>query len=92
MGLTDLLPEREAILIADETENVVSALTSIADSDRRAIAHRARAIVLADHTGTARARKLLRDVAEATAPGPSAERCEARTEYYHVHRPKSNPY
>jgi spore maturation protein CgeB len=63
-GLADLLPEREAILIAIETEDVVSALTSIADTDRRSIAHRARTIVLADHTGTVRARQLLHDVTE----------------------------
>jgi spore maturation protein CgeB len=62
-GLSDILPEREAILVADEVDDVVSALTSIADTDRQAIARRARAIVLADHTGTARARQLLRDIA-----------------------------
>jgi spore maturation protein CgeB len=63
-GLADLLPEREAILIADETDDVVSALISIADTDRRAIADRARGIVLAGHTGTARARQLLHDITE----------------------------
>jgi spore maturation protein CgeB len=65
-GLADLLPEREALLIADETNDVVSALTSLADTDRRAIARRARTIVLAAHTGAARARQLLHDVAERT--------------------------
>jgi spore maturation protein CgeB len=63
-GLADLLPEHEAILIADECDYVVEVLTSITDGDRRVIADRARAIVLADHTGTARARQLLHDVAE----------------------------
>lgn len=63
-GLADLLPEREAILIADAAENVVSALTSIADTDRHAIADRARAVVLAGHTGIARARQLLHDITE----------------------------
>jgi spore maturation protein CgeB len=72
-GLTELLPEREAILIADETDDVVSALTSISDVDRRTIARRARAIVLADHTGTARARQLLHDISEAT-PEPRMDR------------------
>jgi spore maturation protein CgeB len=61
-GLTDLLPEREAILVADETDDVVSALTSIPGIDRSAIAECARTIVLANHTGTARARQLLDDV------------------------------
>jgi spore maturation protein CgeB len=63
-GLTDLLPERKAILVADKTDDVVSAMTSIADTDRRAIAYRARAIVLAEHTGTARARQLLRGLSD----------------------------
>jgi spore maturation protein CgeB len=61
-GLADLLPEREAILVADETDDVVSALTSVLGTDRRAMADCARTIVLADHTGTARARQLLDDV------------------------------
>jgi spore maturation protein CgeB len=77
-GLADLLPDRQAILIADAAENVVSALASVSDGDRRAIARRARAIVLADHTGTARARQLLRDLAEAAAPGLSTERWRGR--------------
>jgi len=63
-GLTDLLPEPEAILVADEADDVVSALTSIPDTDRRAIAHRARAIILADHTGTARAQQLLHELSD----------------------------
>ena len=63
-GLADLLPEREAILIADDTDDVMSALTSTTDTDRRAMAQRARTIVLADHTGAARARQLLHDIAE----------------------------
>jgi spore maturation protein CgeB len=63
--LADLLPERQALLIADDTNDVVTALTTIADTDRRAIAHRARTIVLADHTGTARARQLLHDLSDA---------------------------
>ena len=59
-GLTELLPEREAILIADETDDVVAALTGVAESDRQRIGQRARSIVLDDHTGAARARELLR--------------------------------
>ena len=65
-GLSNLLPEREAVLIADGTDDVTAALTSIADADRRALAGRARTIVLADHTGTARARQLIREVSELT--------------------------
>jgi spore maturation protein CgeB len=65
-GLSNLLPEREAVLIADGTDDVMSVLTSIADTDRRARADRARTIVLADHTGTARACQLVREVSELT--------------------------
>lgn len=58
-GLTALLPEGEAILIADDTATVVDALTS-ADARRRLeTATRARNIVLDDHTGEARARQLV---------------------------------
>ena len=63
-GLGDLLPERKAILVADETDDVVLALTSIADPDRRAIARHARTIVLAEHTSIARARQLLDEFVE----------------------------
>jgi spore maturation protein CgeB len=61
-GLTELLPEHDAILIADSTEAVVAALTDVAESDRQRIGQGARSIVLDSHTGTARARELLRHV------------------------------
>jgi spore maturation protein CgeB len=61
-GLSDLLSEREAILVADEIDDVVSALSSTPGTDRRAMADCARTVVLADHTGTARAHQLLDDV------------------------------
>ena len=61
-GLTDLLPEHEAILIADDTEAVVEALTALSQSDRYRIGLGARSIVLHDHTGKARAHELLRHV------------------------------
>jgi spore maturation protein CgeB len=63
-GLSELFAEHEAILIADTTDDVVSVLSSINDKNRRAMADLARAIVLANHTGKARARQLLRDFAE----------------------------
>ncbi len=65
-GLDALLPDGEAILIADDAEAVVEAL-SIDEARRRAIAARARAIVLAGHTGLARARELERHLAEASS-------------------------
>ena len=58
-GLADLLPEGEAILIADATEDVVQALQDPSKSFRDQRAHAAREIVLASHTGTARAANLV---------------------------------
>jgi spore maturation protein CgeB len=66
-GLTDLLPEHDAILIADTTEAVVAALTEVTESERQRIGMCARSIVLNDHTGTARAGELLLHVAAAAA-------------------------
>ncbi len=63
-GLEALLPDGEAILIADDGEAVVDALLSIDEPRRRTIAARAREIVLAGHTGVARARELERYLAE----------------------------
>ncbi len=56
-GLSDLLPEGEAILIARSTEDVVRALS--ARTRARAIGEAARARVLRGHTGRARARELV---------------------------------
>jgi spore maturation protein CgeB len=67
-GLTDLLPDRDAILIADDTEAVVAALTALDLQSCRAMAENARRIILRDHTGTARARELLRYLAETREP------------------------
>ena len=64
-GLDALLPDGEAILIADDGEAVADALFSIDEARRRAIAARAREIVLAGHTGRARARELELYLAEA---------------------------
>lgn len=58
-GLHELLPEGEAVLIADDSEDVLHTLTRLPESSRKAIAHNARARVLASHTGEARARELL---------------------------------
>jgi spore maturation protein CgeB len=71
-GLTELLPENDAILMVDNTEAVVAALTGVAEADRQRIGQRARSIVLDDHTGTARARELLRQIK--AAAGTSRDR------------------
>lgn len=57
-GLDELLPDGEALIIARQSDDVVETLTAIGEDRRRAIAARAREIVLQDHTGLARARNL----------------------------------
>jgi spore maturation protein CgeB len=57
-GLDELLPDGEALIIARQSDDVVETLTAIGEDRRRAIAARAREIVLQDHTGLARARHL----------------------------------
>jgi spore maturation protein CgeB len=57
-GLTDIFPEREAILIARSADDVVAMLTALPDDRRRAVGEAARARVLRLHSGRARARQL----------------------------------
>lgn len=59
-GLTELLPEHDAILIADSTEAVLAALNDVGELERQRIGQCARSIVLDTHTGTARAHEMLR--------------------------------
>ena len=67
-GLSDLLPQNEAILIAESTDEVVHALTEIDESERTELARHARSIVLGAHTGLARAAELERHLAAAADP------------------------
>lgn len=65
-GLTDLFPDREAIVLAGNTEGVVTLLSDKnLEADRRAIAAEARRRVLAGHTGKARAAELVATLAVA---------------------------
>jgi spore maturation protein CgeB len=66
-GLTDLLPDGEAITIVDDTDGVVAALEGPDSSGRRQAA-RAAAIIRAHHTGVARALELEALLAAATSP------------------------
>ena len=68
-GLDGLFPDGEAIVIADTSEDVVTALTRISGSRRREIAAAARRRVLAGHTGRARAGELVAAL-EAVAVDP----------------------
>jgi spore maturation protein CgeB len=61
-GLDELLPDGRAILIADDTNDVVEALEMTSDMSRRCLAAAARSIVLDAHTGRARAAELRRDI------------------------------
>lgn len=71
-GLDELLPHGKALLIADETGDVVHALTGLPESSRRSIALNARERVLARHTGAARASELVGHVMPHLRTGPSA--------------------
>lgn len=74
-GLGEVLPEDEAVLIADRTEDAIAALTELPEARRRAIAASARQLVLDRHTGRARAADLarvLREQAERSAPMAAA--------------------
>ena len=57
-GLNELLPDGNAILIADTADEVVRSLCNLEDAGRTRIGHSARQIILANHTGLARAREL----------------------------------
>lgn len=75
-GLVDLLPD--AVLIARNTQAVVDILENLPESRRDAIAHNARDIVLARHTGEARALEMLASLDALTGnPNPSRKHLEA---------------
>ena len=72
-GLDDFFREGEACLVADECQDVVHAL-SASDNVARALALRARAITLANHTGRHRAVELERALRRGGIPIRRAER------------------
>jgi spore maturation protein CgeB len=57
-GLDALLPDGEAVIVADRCEDVVAALQEASTARRERISAKASRIVLARHTGEARAREL----------------------------------
>ena len=63
-GLDELLPDGEAILIARQSEDVITALTSMDDAARLSLGEAGQRIVLRSHTGLARARELARAIDE----------------------------
>ena len=66
-GLTAVLPEDEAVLIAEDADQVVDFLTGMPEARRRSIAEAARNRVLAEHTGAARAGELVAEIERALA-------------------------
>lgn len=71
-GLSELLPDGEAAIIAETTEDVVRALTDLNDAERRKIGKGGMDRVLSAHTGRARARDLVRALSSARADAPQA--------------------
>jgi spore maturation protein CgeB len=69
-GLNELLPDGDAILIAGHSDDVEHALEFIDEPTRTRIGAAARSIVLARHTGVARARELEQHVHVCMAPMP----------------------
>jgi spore maturation protein CgeB len=76
-GLDDLLPDGEAIVIAQDSDSVVDALTRRNDADRARMAETARATVLAGHTGLARARELAGMLQDIPLRGPASRTGQA---------------
>jgi len=71
-GLTDLLPENRAILVARSSDDVATMLTATREARRREIAAAARQRVLGRHTGSARARELASYLRQAATPAGAA--------------------
>jgi spore maturation protein CgeB len=57
-GLTELFPEKEAILVADTTDDVLAALDAVDEGRRAAMGDAARSIVLGAHTARHRVAQL----------------------------------
>ncbi|WP_011582092.1 MULTISPECIES: CgeB family protein [Chelativorans] len=57
-GIEEIFRDGESILLADESDQVVSILTGMAEAERDAIGRAARERVLDSHTGRVRARQL----------------------------------
>jgi len=69
-GLSELLPDGKALIIVRETEDVIKALTTIDERDRKQLAQNAKTIVLKEHTGLARARGLVGSIEQIARNAP----------------------
>lgn len=79
-GLDELLPIGEAILVAERSDDVAAILETTPETWRLAIAGRARGLVLAQHTGVARAHLLLSELARLSPGRPRRPLTETRHE------------
>lgn len=77
-GLDELLPQGEAIMIADRSEDVVALIQEQDEQRRLGLARQAREIVLAAHTGRARAGELVRALGELSLRSAKREPAEKR--------------
>ena len=57
-GLDGFFPEGSAIIVADDSHDVIRVLTELSDEKARSMATAARAITLEQHTGLSRAREI----------------------------------
>lgn len=73
-GIEELFDPGTEILLARTSEEVLAILRELPEAERRAIADRARARVLSNHTALHRARQLEAYVRELREPGPAASR------------------
>jgi spore maturation protein CgeB/nucleoside-diphosphate-sugar epimerase len=79
-GIGELLPPGEALLLADRSEDVVAALTTVDEAQRLSMADAAHARVAHSHTGQARARELAAALRQlSTAPDPGSKGKQSMT-------------
>jgi nucleoside-diphosphate-sugar epimerase/spore maturation protein CgeB len=70
-GLEELLPPDEALLLAERSEDVVAALTTVDEARRHDLAAAAHRRVIRSHTGVARAREMVAELLRLPPPNDS---------------------
>lgn len=67
-GLDELLPDGQALIIAGTSDDVIDALSTLSDADRKSLAEHAHKRVLRDHTGSARAAQFIEVLTNSRTP------------------------
>ncbi|CUX67963.1 conserved hypothetical protein; putative signal peptide; putative glycosyltransferase [Agrobacterium tumefaciens str. Kerr 14] len=80
-GLSELLPEGEAIFIARTTDDVVAALSAMEEQHRIAMSRAAHARVMQSHTGSARALHLVSALERLVVRTPAKVEALARVQH-----------